>query len=54
MKQVIQKLISLENPLENLTIIFFILEPESKKSLILLHAKKPGPKKIMIKTLNLH
>ena len=53
-KQAIQKLISLENPLENLTIMFFILEPESKNSLILLHAKKPSPKKIIIKSLNLH
>ena len=33
-KQVIQKLTSLENPLENLTIMFFILELESKKSLL--------------------
>ena len=46
MKQAIQKLISLENYLENLIIMFFILEPENKKSL-LLHVRK-----IMIKTLN--
>ena len=31
MKQEIQKLTSLENPLESLIIMFFILEPESKK-----------------------
>ena len=54
MKQVIQKLISLENSLENLTIMFFILELEIKKSLLLFHVKKSSPKKIMIKTLSLH
>ena len=40
-KQVIQKLTSLENPMENLTIMFFILELKSKNSFIFLHAKNP-------------
>ena len=48
MKQEIQKLTSLENPLENLIIMFSNLELENKKSL-LLHVKK-----IMFKILNLH
>ena len=34
----------------NLTIMFFILELESKNSLLLLHAKNPSPKKTMTKT----
>ena len=54
MKQVIQKLTSLENRLENLTIMFFILELESKNSLLFHLAKIPSPKKTMTKTLNLH
>ena len=54
MKQVIQKLTSLENSLENLTIMFFILELESKNSLIFHLAKIPSPNKTMTKTLNLH
>ena len=53
-KQVIQKLTSLENPLENLTIMFFIIELESKNCLLLLHAKNPSLKKTMTKTLNHH
>ena len=48
MKREIQKLTSLENPLENLIIMFSILEPENKKSLLLCL------KKIMFKILNLH
>ena len=48
MKREIQKLTSLENPLENLIIMFSILEPENKKSLLLC------VKKIMFKILNLH
>ena len=39
--------------MENLTIMFFSLELESKKSLLLLHVKKSSPKKIMIKTQSL-
>ena len=49
MKQEIQKLTSLENPLESLTIMFSILEPVSKPFIVSLHAKKT-----MIKTRNLH
>ena len=49
MKQEIQKLISLENPLERLIIMFSILEPESKPFPLSLHAKK-----IMTKTRNLN
>ena len=48
MKREIQKLTSLENPLENLIIMFSILEPENKKSLLLCL------KKIMFKIINLH
>ena len=47
MKQEIQKLTSLENPLESLIIMFFILEPKNK--LLHLHSKK-----ITTKTRNLH
>ena len=49
MKQEIQKLTSLENPLESLIIMFSILEPESKPFPLSLHAKK-----IMTKTRNLN
>ena len=37
MKLEIQKLTYLENPLENLTFMFFILEPENKKLLLPYH-----------------
>ena len=49
MKQEIQKLTSLENPLESLIITFFILEPESKRPFLPHHVQK-----IMIKIWNLH
>jgi len=49
MKQEIQKLTSLENPLENLTIMFSILELVNKPFPLFLHAKKT-----MTKIKNLH
>ncbi|KAK9999544.1 hypothetical protein SO802_019147 [Lithocarpus litseifolius] len=48
MKQEIPKLTSLEHPLENLIIMFSILEPENKKSL-LFHVRRTK-----FKILNLH
>jgi len=40
MKQEIQKLTSLENPLENLTFMFFILEPKSKNPILPHHVQE--------------
>ena len=45
MKQKIQKMTSLENLLENLTFMFFILEPKSKNPLLPHHVQE-----IMIRT----